>query len=215
VGVRRTFKQKRAAVTYEALLRAARRVFAKRGFDETQTPDIAAAAGVSTGAFYRYFDDKRQAFLEMVADHLEQGRAEIEKRLAPDRFVGRDRRAAIDVVLDVLFELLRRDAALHREIAGMSLRDPAVAKLRAELEATERASLAALIAGLVPKRLVPRPEAAALVLQITALEVAAERAGLRGGSVEQVEDDDVRRALGDMIERYLFAEAPAPRKRRR
>jgi AcrR family transcriptional regulator len=207
----RTFKQQRSAATYEALLRAARRVFAKRGFDGAQTPEIAAAAGVSTGAFYRYFTDKRQAFLEMLADHLERGRREVEERLAPQRFVGTERRAAIEVVIDVLFEFMKNDAPLHRVVASMSLRDPAVAKLRAEFEATGGSTLATLIASVIPRSVVPNPEAAALVLQIAALEVAGERAGLRPGTGSRVQDDDVRRALGDLVERYLF---PAARRRR-
>ncbi len=203
-GEERVFKQQRSAATYEALLRAAAKLFAKHGFDATQTPDIAAAAGVSTGAFYRYFTDKRQAFLEVLADHLERGRAEIDKRLSPERFVGAGRRAAIDVVLDVLFEIVLRDAALHRVFAAMALRDPEAAKLRASFEATERAKLAALIASVIPAGVVPNPEATALIIQIAAVEIAAERAGLRASTGKRPPDDDVRRALGDMIERYLF-----------
>src|SRR5437867_2797733 len=101
----RDFKQKRAAATYEALLDAAARVFAERGFDAAQTPDIAAAAGVSTGAFYRYFSDKRQAFIEVMAAHLQRAYDETLKRLRPELFVGdKDVRAAIDRVLEVLFD---------------------------------------------------------------------------------------------------------------
>ena len=60
------FKQSRSQATYEALLDAATRVFAKRGYDAAQTPEIAAEAGVSTGALYRYFSDKRQMFIEIA-----------------------------------------------------------------------------------------------------------------------------------------------------
>src|SRR5262245_23582377 len=63
----RTFAQQRAHDTHRALLDAAAELFAARGFDGTQSPDIARAAGVSVGTFYRYFADKRQAFLELMA----------------------------------------------------------------------------------------------------------------------------------------------------
>src|SRR5579871_6415942 len=82
------FKQRRAARTYDALLEAAGQVFAERGFEGAQTPDIAAAAGVSTGALYRYFKDKRHLFIELLRHHLAHARAEIATRLDPTRFAG-------------------------------------------------------------------------------------------------------------------------------
>src|SRR6478752_5107257 len=118
----REFKQKRAAATYEALLGAAARVFAEAGFDDAQTPDIAAAAGVSTGAFYRYFTDKRQIFLEVMADHLQRAYDDLLMRLQPEKFAGDDSRAGIDRALEVLFDHVKRDAPLERELIKMSLR---------------------------------------------------------------------------------------------
>jgi AcrR family transcriptional regulator len=44
--------------TRAALVDAARRVFVERGYYATRVDDIADAAGVSHGAFYRYFENK-------------------------------------------------------------------------------------------------------------------------------------------------------------
>jgi AcrR family transcriptional regulator len=66
----RSFTQERARATYRALLAAARAVFAARGYDRTQAPEIAEHAGVSVGTFYRYFEDKREAFVEVTRVHL-------------------------------------------------------------------------------------------------------------------------------------------------
>jgi AcrR family transcriptional regulator len=201
----RRFKQQRSAATYEALLRAAARVFAEHGFDGAQTPDIATAAGVSTGAFYRYFDDKKQIFLEVLTDHLTRGRQEVQARLTPDRFAPADSRIAVEVVLDVLFETVKQNAALHRVFLAMSLTDSDVADLRAEFEAEDRAALAQLIGNLVPREAVPNPTAAAEVIQASALEVAIHCAGLRRRKGAHADSGDVKRALGDMLYRYLFA----------
>jgi hypothetical protein len=89
-----------------------------------------------------------------------------------------------------------------------SLVDDEVAAVRAAAEAEDRAILARLIGALAPKECIPRAEAAALVVQIASLEVAAERAGLRPRSGPRVPDQDVKRALGDMLHRYLFATRP-------
>src|SRR3954447_7441428 len=48
------------------LLRAARDVFATKGYHETKVDDIAAAAKVAKGTFYLYFRDKRSVFVELV-----------------------------------------------------------------------------------------------------------------------------------------------------
>jgi AcrR family transcriptional regulator len=214
----REFKQRRSADTYEALLQAAARVFARRGFDAAQTPEISAEAGVSTGAFYRYFTDKRAVFIEVVARHLRLAHDEVMSQLTPDRFVGRvanDRREAIDLVLDVLFTRLKRDAELERVYLAMSYSDPDVRKLRADYEARGCEALAKLIAIIVPREVVPDPAAAARVIGITAVEVAADRAGLRPHAGHSGSDAAIKHALREMLYRYLFNEPAAPPERRK
>ena len=220
----REFKQRRSAATYEALLAAAARVFARRGFEAAQTPEIAAEAGVSTGAFYRYFTDKRAVFVEVVAHHLRQSQQEVMAKLTPERFLGDgksvpDKRRAIDMVLDVLFDRIKRDAELERVYLSMSYSDPDVRRLRAQYEDEGCQALARLLAIIVSRDVIPDPVAAARVIGITAVELAADRAGLRprigsaGGS-----DAAVKAALREMLHRYLFpgeatAAPPARRKR--
>lgn len=46
--------------TLDALLTAGADVLVRRGFHRTRVDDVVAAAGVSHGAFYRYFDNKDQ-----------------------------------------------------------------------------------------------------------------------------------------------------------
>lgn len=209
---RRSFKQARARQTRQALIDAAARLFAKRGYEATQTPDIAAEAGVSTGAFYRYFKDKHAILLEALTQHIDRGRALVEERLVPERFLSADPRAAIDSVLDVVFELVARDVKLNRVYVAMSLTDPDVAALRAKIEAEDRDKLAALLASAIPRERIPDPRAAVIVLQLAALEVAGERAGLHPSKQRGVSDAAVRAALREMFYRYLFD--PGPKKRK-
>src|ERR1700761_1796976 len=134
----REFKQKRAAATFDSLVAAAARVFARRGFEAAQTPEIAAEAGVSTGALYRYFKDKRAVFVEVVTQHLQTSHDEVMAKLTPARFTERGADgalAAIELVIDVLFDRVSRDAALERVYLAVSYSDPDVRRLRAEYEA--------------------------------------------------------------------------------
>ncbi|WP_194893673.1 TetR/AcrR family transcriptional regulator [Catenulispora pinisilvae] len=50
------------------IVTAARRCFARDGFHQTSMPDIAAEAGVSAGAPYRYFASKEEIILAITGD---------------------------------------------------------------------------------------------------------------------------------------------------
>lgn len=66
---RRTQEARRQA-TREALLLAARRHFAERGYADTSTPEVVAEAGVTRGALYHHFADKKSLFRAVVeAEH--------------------------------------------------------------------------------------------------------------------------------------------------
>jgi AcrR family transcriptional regulator len=58
----RKTQEERSAATTAVLLRAARELFAKKGFADTATEDILNAAGVTRGALYHHFDNKAALF---------------------------------------------------------------------------------------------------------------------------------------------------------
>jgi AcrR family transcriptional regulator len=70
----------RSAATRDALVAAARRLFAARGFTEVSTDAIVAAAGVTRGALYHQFADKTALF-DAVLEAVE---ADIARRLAEE-----------------------------------------------------------------------------------------------------------------------------------
>lgn len=58
----------RTAATRAALIEAARRLFVEHGFGETSTPEVVKEAGVTRGALYHHFADKRELFRAVVEE---------------------------------------------------------------------------------------------------------------------------------------------------
>jgi len=63
-------KQKRALLTRSQLLRSARAVFARDGFEQATVEDIAALSGKTRGAFYANFEDKEDVFYAIFEDNI-------------------------------------------------------------------------------------------------------------------------------------------------
>jgi AcrR family transcriptional regulator len=73
------------------ILEAARKVFAKKGFDEATMDEIAAAAGLAKGTLYLYFKSKRDVYLKT----LQHGRAELLERVRTNMLAVEGLRAKI------------------------------------------------------------------------------------------------------------------------
>src|SRR4051812_33029965 len=63
-------RSRKGMLTRARLLDAAKEIFEEHGFLDARISDIAERAGLSHGAFYRYFDSKEQVFRE-VAETLD------------------------------------------------------------------------------------------------------------------------------------------------
>jgi AcrR family transcriptional regulator len=74
---KRRTQAERSAATRGALVAAARRLFAERGYAAVGTPEVAAAAGVTRGALYHQFAGKADLFLAVY----EQVEREVTERI--------------------------------------------------------------------------------------------------------------------------------------
>lgn len=71
----------------EAILKAATRIFARRGFFQAQVADIARAAGVAAGTVYLYFHSKDDLLVSLfertMRDAIVEGRSALERIADP------------------------------------------------------------------------------------------------------------------------------------
>jgi AcrR family transcriptional regulator len=68
----RRSNEDRTDATKRALVAAARKLFVERGYANTATPDIVAAAGVTRGALYHHFADKSELFFIVAKNMAEE-----------------------------------------------------------------------------------------------------------------------------------------------
>lgn len=148
--------KERTEATRLALIEAARRLFVEKGYAETATPDIVAEAGVTRGALYHHFEDKKALFRAVLEREAEAVAARIEAVSLP---AGSPREALLlgaSAYFDAMAApgrtrllLLEAPAVLGFEGAGAIDRDNAEATLMEGLSAllgpdAEAARLAAL-----------------------------------------------------------------------
>lgn len=192
------FQQERAKKSYLALIEAATKLFEKHGYDATGTPEIAQAAGVSTGTFYRYFDDKHEVYLEVARRMMLRAYGDTIEHLTPEKLAGKARHETILMTCDLLFSHVMGRPQLMKSFLEMSLRDPQVAELRRAFDQLSIERMALLIAATSP---VADPQATATVLYGAAMDcaygVAFGRYGLDAARAKQ--------ALAAFIERGLFS----------
>lgn len=74
--------QQRSDTTRHALLSAAHPLFVAHGYAATSTPSIVAAAGLTRGALYHHFHDKRALFQALVEQEAHAVAAHIEASTA-------------------------------------------------------------------------------------------------------------------------------------
>jgi AcrR family transcriptional regulator len=112
----------KAEETRERIVDAALKLFRERGFDETTMRDIAAAAGVATGAAYYYFRSKEELVMAFYVRTADEARDLIPAQLAHTRELGRRIRDIIDTKLDQFAQHRRLMVALVR--IGIDPRHP-------------------------------------------------------------------------------------------
>ncbi|HEX5499739.1 MAG TPA: helix-turn-helix domain-containing protein [Thermomicrobiales bacterium] len=195
---RRTQAERREA-TRQALIAAARAVFADRGYGDASTEEIARRAGVSRGALYHHFADK-QALFQAVVEAIE---AEISERVRLAALAAADPAAAFAAGVGAFL-----DACLASDVRRVLLIDGPAAlgwqawhaiELRYALAQIEFGLQALIDAGVLAEQPV-RPQAH--LIHGALIEAALVIAGAD-------DPEAARRAMGAAFDRLLGL-APTP-----
>jgi AcrR family transcriptional regulator len=104
------------------IVKAAKRLLARKGYDEVAMEDVAASAGLAVGTIYNYFPSKSALLLAIV-------RSETESLLTRGRKIlddpPRDPVAAVSMFTEIfLDDFTRDDRLLWRELFGAAIAEP-------------------------------------------------------------------------------------------
>ena len=150
-------RERRKAETREKLFRTAMRLFAERGFFQTTTEDITAAADVGQGTFFNYFPSKQHILTVLSGKQIEKVR---EAR--------REAEGAKTSIQEVLYSLMHaiakepgRSQPLTRSLFAAIVSNDEVRHMFRETLARGRGILAEIIAAGQQRREIRRDRDAA------------------------------------------------------
>lgn len=188
VGLRERKRQQ----TRQALISAAMRLFAEKGYDQTTVAEIAAAADVSTKTFFNHFASKDEVLFPHLSGRIDAAVTIIDHR-APGENVA-------DVLVRAVEHMLA--SAVRDELAAglASTRLPWVLSVPAVQAATLRryflaeTRLAQALHRAYPQTL-DEPAAAAAIGSLMGAVLAAALISLQHGATTGQIQDSARRAL--------------------
>ncbi len=123
------------AAKQRALIQAATKLFAQRGYQATTTREVAACAGCAEGLIHRYFKGKAGLLLALTQSRVSQEVEDLGERLAPtleEEFVQ---------LVDWEVERMWKDRDFLRVILPCAFLNPAQARLLDRVGASRQANI--------------------------------------------------------------------------
>ncbi len=115
----RSFTESESAAIRGSLLAAGAESFARRGLRATTVESLARSAGISKGAFYRFFDSKEGLFLDLLTSYEQTRHSQIEAAVRADPARG------VEVLIDSAIH-----AARDSPLVGVAMSEEGLALLR-------------------------------------------------------------------------------------
>ena len=132
--------QKRSIEKKEKILKVGFDLICEKGYYNVSTPDIAKAAGVSTGIVYSYFKDKKDIFVEGIKKYSNSIFFPMLDILTITSVKKNNLKAVLKQLINVFIENHTLSSSAHEEILAMSHTDKEVAQffIDFEIEITEQ-----------------------------------------------------------------------------
>ena len=132
--------QKRSIEKKEKIIKVGFDLICEKGYFNISTPDIAKAAGVSTGIVYNYFQDKRDIFIEGIKKYSNSILFPMLEILQMDKIKKTEMKNIIDKMIQIFIEKHTISKSAHEEMIAMSHLDTQIDEIfkNSELEMTNK-----------------------------------------------------------------------------
>jgi Transcriptional regulator len=198
--------QKRGVEKKEKIIDAAKALFSEKGYYKTNTIEIAGRAGVATGTFYSYFNNKKEVLIEIMRTFYKETSEKVllNYQVQIHKDPARNYREGMKLVRFMIHTLSSAhslDPALHKEILALTMLDKDLETINREEERKIVSNMTFLLRNYKKYIRVSDAEAAATVLFRTAEEII-HRVKVFGVDID---GDRLLKEFEDMVSRYLFA----------
>lgn len=132
--------QKRSIATKNKLKKAARKLFAEKGFYQVTSIHIAKAASVPVGSFYNYFGNKKGILLALIREFNETFHEEIRsplKRSGPVSTTVEEAKLNLRKSLQLIIESSYLNDPFYKIFHALQFTEPEVLKLSEEFRTIE------------------------------------------------------------------------------
>lgn len=203
----RTPVQKRGIETKKKIIDAAEALFGEKGYHKTNALEIAARAGVATGSFYSYFNNKKEVLIEIIRNFyatttekvLNSYDVKIQDNATGNYLEGKK---LIHNMIQALFDAHTISPSLHREFVAMVLLDKEIEAISREEDKKVISAMKFLFETLSEHTRVRDTEAASILLHRISEEII-HYTRIMGADIES---GRLLAELEDMVCRYVLME---------
>lgn len=198
--------QKRGVETKGKIIDAAKALFSEKGYYRTNAIEIAGRAGVATGTFYSYFNNKKEVLIEIIRTFYKETSEKVllnyQVQIYKDPARNyREGRKLVRHMIHMLSSAHSLDPALHKEILALTMLDKDLETINRKEERKIVSTMTFLLQNYKKYIRVSDAEAAATLLFRTAEEII-HRVKVFGVDID---GDRLLKQFEDMISCYLFA----------
>lgn len=161
-------QQERKIETKKKIVDAAMALFSSKGYYQTSSKEIAREAGVSTGSFYTYFIDKKDALKYILNTYIQEV---ISDDIAPvdDPKSPMDKKTILKDIIVKSFNFHNFSIGFYQQVTTLSIADEEISVIFEEYKTTTLTRISKLLEHLAPE-LSDDPRAAASIIIHSAIE---------------------------------------------
>ena len=197
-------KQMRGVETRNSILESAIILFSQRGYDQTTTHQIAAHAGISVGAVYRYFSDKEAIVKEIYQMEVSELRQRLLEGFNVVDIVTKDIRGLAREAMRTAFKVYEERPDLWRVLMEQSRKIPDLAEIRRDQEVELYRTVQQILAA-TPKIRMPDIEVGAYLITLFFDSLIIDFVLYRRGKVDFSDERVIDVALA-FITNYVWEE---------